>query len=85
MRSKHVILLSKARECLNLTYDRIRIDRKHPLHQTLAEHTAEVETALSRIEPDPDLSKCHTMHSYISHTSWHTPVLILFSLFDLQD
>lgn len=53
-RSKHVILLSKARECLNQTWERIRIDRRHPLHETLPEHISEVETALSRIEPDPE-------------------------------
>ncbi|XP_046668951.1 E3 SUMO-protein ligase RanBP2 isoform X2 [Homalodisca vitripennis] len=55
MRSKHVILLTKARECLNLTKERIRIEHRHPLHQTLQEHISEVETALSRIEPDPDM------------------------------
>lgn len=57
-RSKHVILLSKARECLNQTWERIRIDRRHPLHETLPEHISEVETLLSRIEPDPETGIC---------------------------
>lgn len=52
MRSKHIILLTKAREYLYLTKDRMRIDRRCPLHENLAELIEEVESALSRIEPD---------------------------------
>jgi len=55
MRSQHIILLTKARECYYLTLDRLRspgIDAKHPLNAELNSHIEEIESQLSRIDPD---------------------------------
>lgn len=54
MRSKHIIMLSKARDCFHLTLDRLRETKanKHPLDEVLASHMEEVEEQLSRIDPD---------------------------------
>jgi len=55
MRSQHIIMLSKARNCLYLTLDRLRspgINPKHPLNAELADHIATVENKLKRIDPD---------------------------------
>ncbi|PSN43549.1 hypothetical protein C0J52_03693 [Blattella germanica] len=55
MRSRHIILLTKARECYYLTLDRLRspgVDAKHPLNAELNSHIEEIESQLSRIDPD---------------------------------
>lgn len=55
MRSQHIILLSKSRDCLYLTLDRLRepaVDRKHPLNTELATEIEKIERLLSRIDPD---------------------------------
>lgn len=55
MRSQHVIMLSKARNCLYLTLDRLRspgMNPKHPLNAELADHITIVENKLKRIDPD---------------------------------
>lgn len=55
MRSQHIILLTKARECFYLTLDRLRspgVDAKHPLNAELNSHIEDIESQLSRIDPD---------------------------------
>jgi E3 SUMO-protein ligase RanBP2 len=55
MRSQHIILLTKARECYYLTLDRLRspgVDAKHPLNAELNSHIEDIESQLSRIDPD---------------------------------
>jgi len=55
MRSQHIIMLSKARNCLYLTLDRLRspgVNPKHPLNAELADHIATIENKLKRIDPD---------------------------------
>lgn len=55
MRSQHIILLSKARDCYYLTLDRLRepaVDRKHPLNAELGTEIEKIERLLSRIDPD---------------------------------
>lgn len=55
MRSQHIILLSKARDCLYLTLDRLRepsVDRSHPLNSVLGSEIEKMERLLSRIDPD---------------------------------
>lgn len=55
MRSQHIILLSKARDCLYLTLDRLRdpsVDRKHPLNTQLGTEIEKIERLLNRIDPD---------------------------------
>ncbi|CAH1962372.1 unnamed protein product [Acanthoscelides obtectus] len=55
MRSQHIILLSKARDCLYLTLDRLRdpsVDRSHPLNAQLGTEIEKIERLLSRIDPD---------------------------------
>ncbi|KAK1127033.1 hypothetical protein K0M31_004646 [Melipona bicolor] len=58
MRSQHIIMLSKARECFYLTLDRLRspsTDPKHPLNSLLSTYITNIENKLKRI--DPDLSR----------------------------
>lgn len=55
MRSQNYILLSKARDCLYLTLDRLRepsVDRNHPLNAQLGSEIEKMERMLSRIDPD---------------------------------
>ncbi|KAK4873399.1 hypothetical protein RN001_015428 [Aquatica leii] len=55
MRSQHVILLSRSRDCLYLTLDRLRdpsVDRKHPLNKQLGSDIEKIERLLSRIDSD---------------------------------
>nr|CAI5844206.1 unnamed protein product [Callosobruchus analis] len=55
MRSQNIILLSKARDCLYLTLDRLRdpsVDRSHPLNAQLGTEIEKIERLLSRIDPD---------------------------------
>ncbi|XP_012274477.1 E3 SUMO-protein ligase RanBP2 [Orussus abietinus] len=55
LRSQHVIMLSKARDCFYLTLDRLRspgTDPKHPLNSDLCEHISTIESELKRIDPD---------------------------------
>lgn len=52
MRSRHIILLTRARDALYVTLDRIRSDKKHPLNQALPEEIEDIETRLARIDPD---------------------------------
>ncbi|XP_076685558.1 E3 SUMO-protein ligase RanBP2 [Andrena cerasifolii] len=55
MRSQHIIMLSKARECFYLTLDRLRspgMNPKHPLNSELSTHIADIENKLKRIDPD---------------------------------
>ncbi|CAH0545652.1 unnamed protein product [Brassicogethes aeneus] len=55
MRSQNIILLSKARDCLYLTLDRLRepsVDRSHPLNTQLGTDIEKIERLLSRIDPD---------------------------------
>ncbi|XP_076639687.1 E3 SUMO-protein ligase RanBP2 isoform X2 [Colletes latitarsis] len=63
MRSQHIIMLSKARECFYLTLDRLRspeTNPKHPLNLQLSLHIVDIENKLKRIDPDEsqgDLSR----------------------------
>jgi E3 SUMO-protein ligase RanBP2 len=55
MRSQNIILLSRARDCLYLTLDRLRepsVDQKHPLNEQLGTEIEKIERLLSRIDPD---------------------------------
>lgn len=55
MRSQNIILLSRARDCLYLTLDRLREpsqDRNHPLNAQLGTEIEKTERLLSRIDPD---------------------------------
>ncbi|RZC37236.1 E3 SUMO-protein ligase RanBP2, partial [Asbolus verrucosus] len=55
MRSQNIILLSRARDCLYLTLDRLRepsVDQKHPLNGQLGTEIEKIERLLSRIDPD---------------------------------
>ncbi|KAL1491802.1 hypothetical protein ABEB36_012345 [Hypothenemus hampei] len=55
MRSQNIILLSRARDCLYLTLDRLREpsqDRDHPLNALLGTEIENTERLLSRIDPD---------------------------------
>lgn len=55
MRSQHIIILSKARNCFYLTLDRLRspdTDPKHPLNFELCTYITSVENELKRIDPD---------------------------------
>ncbi|KAJ3660264.1 hypothetical protein Zmor_004720 [Zophobas morio] len=55
MRSQYIILLSRARDCLYLTLDRLRepsVDQKHPLNEQLGTEIEKIERLLSRIDPD---------------------------------
>ncbi|KYM98884.1 E3 SUMO-protein ligase RanBP2, partial [Cyphomyrmex costatus] len=63
MRSQHIIMLSKARNCFYLTLDRLRspgTNPKHPLNSELGTHITDIENELKRIDPDlgrSDLSR----------------------------
>ncbi|GJQ79003.1 hypothetical protein Trydic_g164 [Trypoxylus dichotomus] len=60
MRSQNIILLSRARDCLYLTFDRLRdpsIDRRHPLNSQLGTEIDKIERMLSRIDPDTCLNR----------------------------
>lgn len=60
MRSQNIILLSRARDCLYLTFDRLRdpsIDRRHPLNNQLGTEIDKIERMLSRIDPDTSLNR----------------------------
>ncbi|XP_048524432.1 E3 SUMO-protein ligase RanBP2 isoform X2 [Dendroctonus ponderosae] len=55
MRSQNIIFLSKARDSLYLTLDRLRDpsqDRNHPLNIELNTELEKIDTLLSRIDPD---------------------------------
>lgn len=55
MRSQHVIMLTKARNCFYLTLDRLRspgTNPKHPLNAELGTHITDIENELKRIDPD---------------------------------
>nr|CAH7739866.1 unnamed protein product [Callosobruchus chinensis] len=55
MRSQNIILLSKAKDCLYLTLDRLRdpsVDRSHPLNAQLGTEIEKAERQLARIDPD---------------------------------
>ncbi|XP_031356003.1 E3 SUMO-protein ligase RanBP2-like isoform X2 [Photinus pyralis] len=55
MRSQHIILLSRSRDCFYLTLDRLRdplVDRKHPLNKQLGTEIEKIERLLSRIDSD---------------------------------
>ncbi|XP_047107588.1 E3 SUMO-protein ligase RanBP2 [Schistocerca piceifrons] len=55
MRSQHIILLTKARECFYLTLDRLKspgVDSKHPLNAELGGHIEEIESQLHHIDTD---------------------------------
>ena len=60
MRSQNVILLSRARDCLYLTLDRLRdpsVDRKHSLNAILGTEIDKIERMLARIDPDLDSNR----------------------------
>lgn len=60
MRSQNIILLSKARDYLYLTLDRLRdpsVDRHHPLNGILGTEIEKVERSLGRIEPDISVNR----------------------------
>lgn len=60
MRSQNIILLSRARDCLYLTFDRLRdpsVDRRHPLNSQLGTEIDKIERMLSRIDPDTSLNR----------------------------
>ncbi|XP_031847905.1 E3 SUMO-protein ligase RanBP2 [Nomia melanderi] len=81
MRSQHIVMLSKARECFYLTLDRLRspgANPKHPLNSELYTRIAGIENKLKRIDPDlsrGDLSRneCDGM-SDDSYSSAHSGV-----------
>lgn len=55
MHSQNVILLTKARDCLYLTLDRLRepvVDRNHPLNTKLGSEIENIERTLSKVDPD---------------------------------
>nr|CAD7394594.1 unnamed protein product [Timema cristinae] len=55
MRSRHIVMLTKARDALYLTLDRLRspsMDQNHPLNAELIEHIDDVERRLNRIDPE---------------------------------
>lgn len=55
MRSQHIIMLTKARNCFYLTLDRLRspvVNPKHPLNSVLSMHISGIENELTRIDPD---------------------------------
>lgn len=55
MQNQYIILLTKARDCLYLTLDRLRdpsVDRKHVLNTKLGNEIEEVEHALARSDSD---------------------------------
>lgn len=52
MRSRHIILLTRARDALYLTLDRVRGDKKHPLNHDLPDIIEDIESLLARIDPD---------------------------------
>lgn len=73
MRSQHIILLTKARECFYLTLDRLRspgVDAKHPLNAELNSHIEDIESQLSRIDPDVMLAGGDGM-SFLSDCGVH--------------
>ncbi|XP_011144790.2 E3 SUMO-protein ligase RanBP2 [Harpegnathos saltator] len=90
MRSQHIIMLSKARNCYYLTLDRLRspgMNPKHPLNSELGTHIADIENELKRIDPDlgrSDLSRndCDGMsdesyspaHSAVDQTVANAPL-----------
>lgn len=60
MRSQNIILLSRARDCLYLTFDRLRdpsVDRRHLLNTQLGTEIDKIERMLSRIDPDTCLNR----------------------------
>lgn len=55
MQNQYTILLTKARDCLYLTLDRLRdpsVDRKHVLNSKLGSEIEEIEHALGRVDSD---------------------------------
>ncbi|KAI4490963.1 hypothetical protein M0802_010539 [Mischocyttarus mexicanus] len=55
LRSQHIILLSKARNCYYLTLDRLRspgMNLNQPLDSELSLHISAIENELKRIDPD---------------------------------
>ncbi|XP_012218383.1 E3 SUMO-protein ligase RanBP2 [Linepithema humile] len=55
MRSQHIIMLSKARNCFYLTLDRLRspgMNPKHPLNSELGTYIADIENEMKRIDPE---------------------------------
>ncbi|XP_033325702.2 E3 SUMO-protein ligase RanBP2 isoform X1 [Megalopta genalis] len=95
IRSQHIIMLSKARECFYLTLDRLRspgMNTKHPLNLELFAHVTDIENKLKRIDPDlarGDLSRneCDGMsddsyssaHSGLEHQVSVNPTLPTFT------
>ncbi|XP_075236358.1 E3 SUMO-protein ligase RanBP2-like isoform X2 [Lycorma delicatula] len=77
MRSKHIILLTKARESFNLTKDRIQNDKQHPLHHILGSHISDVESLLSRIELDSTPLEDRGEDILLSETSYSPPGSIM--------
>ncbi|XP_023311764.1 ranBP2-like and GRIP domain-containing protein 3 isoform X1 [Anoplophora glabripennis] len=60
MRSQNIILLSRARDCLYLTLDRLRepsVDRTHPLNSQLGTEIEKIERLMSRI--DSNCTNCN--------------------------
>ncbi|CAH0392621.1 unnamed protein product [Bemisia tabaci] len=52
MRSKHIILLTKARDALFLTRDKIQSDYDHPLHAALKLELDSIESQLARLDTE---------------------------------
>ncbi|XP_063976439.1 E3 SUMO-protein ligase RanBP2-like [Diachasmimorpha longicaudata] len=55
IRSQHVVLLAKARDCYYLTLDRLRtpgVNPHHPLNSELGTKISSIENDLKRIDPD---------------------------------
>lgn len=88
MRSQNIILLSRARDCLYLTLDRLRepgMDKSHPLNMQMGNEIEKIERLLSRIDPDcSNRNECDGMsdenvstdsageHYLTSYTTHHT-------------
>ncbi|KAF7383629.1 hypothetical protein HZH66_012979 [Vespula vulgaris] len=96
IRSQHIIMLSKARNCYYLTLDRLRspgMNLKHPLDSELCIHISAIENELKRIDPDlsqGDLSRneCDVLsdesyspaHSGVDHPITNVPISALTGL-----
>lgn len=55
MQNQYIILLTKAKDCLYLTLDRLRdplVDRKHALNSKLGNEIEEIEHSLARVDSD---------------------------------
>lgn len=70
IRSQHIIMLSKARNCYYLTLDRLRspgMNLEHPLNSELCIHISAIENELKRIDPDLSQGDCELRKVFYIH------------------